>query len=92
MAIHRKSYDEQIARSEAEHRAARGETYRDLAWTCGHMVFWVLAGWVCIGFAVRSTSLVFGKILWWLGITLWIPGVLFSLLAAYRRGEKRGDW
>ena len=80
------------SRSEAEHRAARGETYRDLAWTCGHMVFWVLAGWVCIAFAVHSTSLVFGKILWWLGITLWSPGVLFSLLAAYRRGEKRGDW
>ena len=56
------------------------------------MVFWVLAGWLCIGFAVHITSVLYGKVLWWLGLTLWIPGVLFSLLAAYRRGEKRGDW
>jgi hypothetical protein len=31
-------------------------------------------------------------VLWWTGLGVWIPGVLFSLLAAYRRGEKRGDW
>jgi hypothetical protein len=92
MGIPRKAYEDQVARSEAEHRAARGETYRDLARTCGHMVFWVLVGWVCIGFAVHTTSVAFGKVLWWTGIALWIPGVLFSLLAAYRRGEKRGDW
>ena len=92
MAIHRKSYDEQIVRGLAEHHAAQRETYRDLLRTCGHMVFWVLVGWVCIGFAVHITNLAMGRALWWLGILLWIPGVLFSLLAAYRRGERRGDW
>ena len=92
MGIPRKAYDEQVARGEAEHRAAQSETYRDLALTCGHMVLWVLVGWAFIGLAVHTTSLALGKVLWWTGIGLWIPGVLFSLLAAYRRGEKRGDW
>ena len=84
MPTPRKAYDEQITRAEAAHVAARSETYRDLVRTCGHMVFWVLAGWACIGFSVHTSRLALGRVLWWLGIALWIPGVLFSLLAAYR--------
>ena len=92
MPTPRKTYDEQILRAEAAHHAARSETYRDLVRTCGHMVFWVLAGWICIAFSVHTSRLALGRVLWWLGLALWIPGVLYSLLAAYRRGEKRGDW
>jgi len=92
MPIPRKSYDEMIARSEAAHRAARGETVRDLLKTCGHMAFWVLAGWSFIGLSAHITNETLGWILYWAGFAVWIPGVLFSLLAAYRRGEKRGDW
>ena len=88
----RKGYREMIERSEGEHRAAQGETVGDLVKTCGHMVFWVLAGWTLIGFSAHGTDATLGWILYWLGFAVWIPGVLFSLLAAYRRGEKRGDW
>jgi hypothetical protein len=92
MPIPRTSYDELIARSEAAHRAAQSDAVRDMLKTCGHMVFWVLAGWTFIGLAAHSTNETVGWILYWTGLAVWIPGVLFSLLAAYRRGEKRGDW
>ena len=92
MPIPKKAYDEMIARSKTEHRAAQSETLRDLLRACGHMVFWVLAGWTFIGLAAHSTNETLGWILYWAGYVVWIPGVLFSLLAAYRRGEKRGDW
>jgi uncharacterized YccA/Bax inhibitor family protein len=80
------------ASSRAEHFAARRDTVRDLVRTCGHVVFWVLAGWMLIGFSAHSTNETLAWILYWAGYAVWIPGVLFSLLAAYRRGEKRGAW
>jgi hypothetical protein len=92
MPIPRKAYEEMIARSESDNRDAQRETLRDMLRTCGHMIFWVLAGWVFIGLSAHSTNLMLGRVLYWAGFSIWIPGVLFSLLAAYRRGEKRGDW
>ena len=92
MPTPKKAYEEQIARSELAHRAAHGETVRDLVRTCGHMIFWVLAGWGCIGLSAHSRNETLGWVFYWAGLAIWIPGVLFSLLAAYRRGEKRGDW
>ena len=92
MPTPRRDYEELIQRREAEHHRATSDTFRDLAKSCMQMVCWVLVGWIFIGFAVHTTNEIVGRILWWTGIGLWIPGVLFSLLAAYRRGEKRGDW
>jgi fatty acid desaturase len=84
--------DELVAKHEAAHRDARKETTRDLLKTCGHMLFWVACGWAFIGLSAHTTNEVVGWVLFWGGLCVWIPGVLFSLLAAYRRGEKRGDW
>ncbi len=92
MPMPQKYRDEMVASAAHAHGAARSETVRDLFRTCGHMVFWVLCGWVLIGFSALTTDVLLGWVLYWAGITVWIPGVLFSLLAAYRRGETRGDW
>jgi fatty acid desaturase len=92
VAIPRPDYDALIERCEAEHKRAAGDTFRDLAKTCVQMVCWVLAGWTFIGFSVHTTNEIVGRILWWTGLGVWISGVLYSLLAAYRRGEQRGDW
>jgi hypothetical protein len=88
----RKDYEALIVRREAEHRRAESDTFRDLLKTSLHLVLWVLAGWTFIGFSAHTTNATIGWILFWIGLAIWIPGVLFSLLAAYRRGEKRGDW
>lgn len=92
MPIPKSDYEALIEKREAEHHRASGDTFRDLAKTCVQMVFWVLTGWTFIGFSVHTTNEIVGRVLWWTGLAVWIPGVLFSLLAAYRRGEKRGDW
>ena len=92
MPTPRKDYDALIAQREAEHHRAEGDTFRDLLKTSLHVVLWVLAGWVFIGLSAHTTNATIGWIAFWLGLAIWIPGVLFSLLAAYRRGEKRGDW
>jgi hypothetical protein len=88
----RRYRDELVAKHESAHRLAQRETTRDLFRTCGHLSFWVCCGWVFIGLSAHTTDTVIGWVLYWAGFTVWIPGVLFSLLAAYRRGEKRGDW
>ncbi|MDB4917351.1 MAG: hypothetical protein JWM95_4995 [Gemmatimonadetes bacterium] len=92
MATPRKHYDELIARNEQLDREARSETFRDLVRTAGHLLFWVLCGMGLLGLGLHSTDLVLAPILWLAGQTVWIAGVSFSLLAAYRRGAERGDW
>ena len=92
MPIPRKAYDELIAKHELAHRAAKGDTFRDLLKTSGHLAFWVACGLAFIGMALHTSDPGWGRIMWLAGHTVWIAGVLFSLLAAYRRGEKRGDW
>jgi len=85
-------YEELIEKHEKAHRAAKSDTFRDLLMTCGHLAFWVLCGLAFLGMALHTTDPSWGSIFWKAGHTVWIAGVLFSLLAAYRRGEKRGDW
>jgi hypothetical protein len=92
MPISPKLYAELIQKHEAAHRAARHDTLRDLLKTCGHIAFWTACGLVLLGLALHTHDAAYGRIFWLAGHTVWIPGVLFSLLAAYRRGEKRGDW
>ena len=84
--------DELAASHERAHHGAKGETFRDLLLTAGHLTFWVTCGLALIGLSFHTTMHSEGMMLWWAGHAVWLGGVSFSLLAAYRRGEKRGDW
>jgi hypothetical protein len=92
MPMPRKYRDELIAKHESADRAAKGEAFRDLLRTCGHLVFWVLCGLTALGLALHATNRTIGMVYWWGGHAVWLSGVSFSLLAAYRRGVLRGDW
>ena len=92
MPIPRETYAELIAKHEQAHRKAQRDTLWDFARTCATMIFWVLSGWVFLAFALHTTDVARGWVLYWIGLCVWIPGVLFTLLNAYRRGEQRGDW
>ncbi len=81
-----------IARHEQAHREAQRDSLRAFVRICAEIVFWVASGWVLIGFALHTTDVGRGWVLYWAGLCIWIPGVLFALLSAYRRGEERGDW
>lgn len=84
--------DEQVeGRRRSEHDAGR-ETRRDMLKACGHIAFWVVCGLSLIGLALHTDDPVIGRVFWLAGQTVWLAGVSFALLAAYRRGERRGDW
>lgn len=72
--------------------SARRETTRDMLRTMGHIVLWVFCGLGFLGVALHATDRAVGLMFWWAGHAVWIAGVTAALLAAYRRGERRGDW
>ncbi len=49
-------------------------------------------GMLGVGMAAHVHDHPTGMIFWWGGLAVGYSGMAASLLAAYRRGEKRGDW
>jgi hypothetical protein len=45
-----------------------------------------------IAWSAHTTDEVLGHAAFWGGLGLGNSGIIYTLLAAYRRGEKRGDW
>ena len=84
---------EQIAaQSRAAESRARWDTRLDLAGTAVVCMLCSAAGIGLIGFAIHTTDVWIGRASFWGGVALGNSGVIFTLLAAYRRGERRGDW
>lgn len=92
MALERPYEKEQVERNAALERQARRDYWRDILRTMLHIAFWVAAGLALLGAALHTHDAAIGRVLWLAGQTVWLSGVLFSLLAAYRRGTRRGDW
>lgn len=80
----------------AEHlraeREARRDYWRDMGRTAVHLALSVAAGLALIGWSFHTNDETFGRIFWLAGQGVWLSGVLWSLLSAYRRGHARGDW
>ena len=74
------------------HEEAHGDMVRDLMRAAVLCVVWMLLGLFSIAWAFHTTDLVYGKMAFFAGIAIGNGGILFTLMAAYRRGEKRGDW
>ncbi len=68
------------------------DKWKDMGVTALHCVFWAWLGIACIGLALHTTDITYGKAAFYAGVAIGNGGVIFSLLAAYRRGEERGDW
>ena len=81
-----------------ERRRAAGELeakrilHRDLAWTALQCVAWVVLGLALVAWSLHTTDVVLGRAAFFAGLGVGNAGWLFSVLAAYARGEKRGDW
>jgi hypothetical protein len=88
-----KELREEMAQRHASYaRAAERDKRHDLAKTALLCICWSLLGILCILWSASTTSLVHGKIAFWGGLAIGNGGVIFTLLAAYARGERRGDW
>lgn len=92
MALERPYEREQMVRNALLERQARRDYWRDILRTVCHLAFWVAVGMGLMGSALHTRDAALGGILWLAGQTLWLGGVAFSLLAAYQRGHRRGDW
>jgi hypothetical protein len=84
--------DELARRRFAEHREAQRDTRRDYVRTALACWGWCMLGIAFIAFSMRLTHQTIAEALFWSGLGIGNAGMIFTLLAAYRRGEKRGDW
>lgn len=80
------------ARARRERELAQGDTLRDLLVTVLQCFGWVAIGLFLVAWAFHTTSETWGRIAFLSGIAIGNGGWIFTMLAAYRRGEKRGDW
>ncbi len=83
----------EMSRRRAEEAVeARRATARDLARTAVQCVLWVALGLFLIAWSLHTTNPVVGRGAFYAGLGIGNGGWVFSVLAAYARGERRGDW
>ncbi len=78
-----------------QREAAEVETTRAVRRTlvrCGVLcVAWMLVGLYLLGWSAHTSDEHYGRIAFYSGVIVGNAGILYSLLATYRRLEKRGD-
>lgn len=84
--------DEIARRRDAEHREAQRDTRRDYLRTALACWGWCLAGLGLVALSFHLTDETWAEASFWTGLGVGNTGMIFTLLGAYRRGEKRGDW
>ena len=92
MPVPRDIMDELVARRAEEHAAAQREKLRDLALTAVLCLVWSALGISLILLAAHLTHELYARVAFFAGLAVGNGGILFTLLSAYRRGERRGDW
>lgn len=80
------------ARAEVERTDAKRDRRRDLTLSALACLGWSALGIFCILWSAHTTSYTYGSIAFFSGVGVGNAGIIFTLLGAYRRGEKRGDW
>jgi hypothetical protein len=84
--------DEMAARQYAAERDAARVTRRDLLLTALACFGWCVVALALIGWSAHTTDEGYGRMAFALGLGAGNAGIIFTCLAAYRRGEQRGDW
>src|SRR5687767_12265720 len=77
---------------ERQHEEAQRDRNRDLLWTAVQCMCWSGLGIFLILWSAHTTDYAYGMAAFFAGLGIGNGGIIFSLLAAYRRGELRGDW
>lgn len=84
---------EDLQRKRAEEtRIARGDTRRDVVYTALACVAWSVAGLALLGVSFHVTSYAIGEVFFVGGQIVGYTGIVVTLVRAYLRGERRGDW
>lgn len=84
---------QELERKRAEEtHVARGDTRRDLTLTALACVASAIAGLALMAVAFHTTSYAIGQVFFVGGQLVGYTGIVVSLVRAYLRGERRGDW
>jgi hypothetical protein len=84
--------EELVAKRRTEAELAHRDTWRDYVLTALKCLVWAALGIFLVMWSAHTTSLAYGRMALWAGLAVGNGGVLFTLIAAYARGERRGDW
>ncbi len=80
-----------LRRAATEEEADRVRA-RDLVRGTLACVGWGAIGIFLILWSAHTTSMTYGRMAFWTGLGVGNGGIIFTLLAVWRRGERRGDW
>lgn len=92
MPLPKEVREELAARRESESHEAERDKWRDILLTSLQCFAWAAIGILLIAWSAHTTDLTYGKAAFFAGLGVGNGGIIFTLLAAYRRGERRGDW
>ena len=93
MALDRKAEYERIGRErEAAEREASAVLRRDLLRSALQLIAWTFLGLSIMFWAFYVNDVTLGRAFLYGGMAVGYAGIFYTLLATYRRGEKRGDW
>ena len=92
MPMDKRLYEELQARHEAQHLAAERDRRWSMVRSAMMCLVWSFLGLVCYGFAFHTTDQDIAQICKWGAYLITYGGVSFTLLRAYLKGERRGDW
>jgi hypothetical protein len=92
MPTRRELYEAIGREREAAELEANRARRRDLVRAGALCVVWMLVGVYLLGWSVHTTDERYGWLAFYGGLIVGNGGMVFTLLAAYRRGEERGDW
>ena len=84
--------EEMSATRQAESDAADRDRLRDFVRSGLMCLGWSMLGIALILWSAHTLNSIYGWIAFFAGLGIGNGGILFTLIGAYRRGEKRGDW
>ncbi|HJU90665.1 MAG TPA: hypothetical protein VJ672_14840 [Gemmatimonadaceae bacterium] len=77
---------------QAESEQAERDRFRDFVRSGVMCLGWSILGIALILWSAHTRDSIYGWIAFFAGLGIGNGGILFTLMGAYRRGEKRGDW
>ena len=84
---------QRIARERLEAEQQVSRVYRrELLRVCVECLASSFLGVFCMAFALHTGDAGYGAIAWWGGMVVGYSGITLSLISAYIRGDRRGDW
>ncbi len=92
MPISERYYKEIIERNAEAERRAEQDKRREWIRVLAQIFLWTTLGLLGIGLAFHTYDVELGWVYWWAGAFVWVAGWSITMLTAYRRGVRRGDW